>query len=83
MELGLIFLGLAFLIEFISERVGPQEYYYKEEIVVVYDKYQCPIGCGIKHNHYVYYDKNITGNYRIYINQGDLDKKNKKNSKKK
>ena len=55
---------MAFLIGYIGDVTGPQTYQYKDEIVVVYDKYQCPTYCAINHNHYVHYDKNITKNTR-------------------
>ncbi len=81
-ESDLIIIVLTFLLSFISERVGSQEYHYENKIVIVYDKYQCPVYCGVNHNHYVYYNKEITGDYRMYINQTDLGKKIKKNNKK-
>ena len=81
-ESDLIILVFAFLFGFISERIGPQKYHYNDEIVVVYDKYQCPTHCAVNHSHYVYYDKNITKNDKMYINKCDLGTKIKKNKKK-
>ena len=73
---------MAFLIGYIGDVTGPQTYQYKDEIVVVYDKYQCPTYCAINHNHYVHYDKNITKNNKMHINKCDLGTKIKKNHKK-
>ena len=57
----LIVIGIAFLIGFVSDRIGPQEYYYENRIVTVYKKYQCPKYCDVDHNHYVYYRSDING----------------------
>ncbi len=81
-ESDLIILVFAFLFGFISENIGPQKYHYNDEIVVVYDKYQCPTYCAVKHAHYVHYDKNITKNDKMHINKCDLGTKIKKNHKK-
>tara|TARA_Y100000593_G_C4172494_1_gene267756 strand:- start:24 stop:257 length:234 start_codon:yes stop_codon:yes gene_type:complete len=74
---------VAFLIGYIGDVTGPQKYHYNDEIVVVYDKYQCPTHCAINHAHYVHYDKNITKNDKMYINKCDLGDKIKKNRRKK
>ena len=57
----LIIIGIAFLIGFVSDRIGPQEYYYENRIVTVYKKYQCPKYCKADHNHYVYYISDTNG----------------------
>ena len=47
-------------------------------------KYQCPTHCGVNHPHLVYYDREITGDYFMYIDKSKLKEKyNKKRYKKK
>ena len=53
----LIMIILAFLIGYVDDAVGPKEYYHEGEVVVVYEKYQCPSYCGVKHAHYVSKDQ--------------------------
>ena len=74
---------MAFTIGYIQNNTGPQEYEYKNYIVVVDKKYQCPKHCAVNHNHHVHYDKNITKNHKMHINKSDLGSKIKKNNKKK
>ena len=57
----IIIAGIAFLIGFINDKNKPKEYYYKNRIVTIYDKYQCPIYCKTDHYHYVYYDSTLNG----------------------
>ena len=56
-----IIIGIAVVIGFVSDRTGPQEYYYEGRIVSVYKKYQCPKYCEVDHYHYVYYDSTLGG----------------------
>ncbi len=52
----IIIIGIAFAIGFVSDKIKPKEYYYKDRIVTVYKKYQCPKYCEVNHHHYVYFD---------------------------
>ena len=77
----LILLGLAFLIGYLNDTIGPQPYHYKNKIVIVDKNYQCPKNCGVNHNHSVYY-KSLTNG--IVIDKSLLGKKiNKKKSHRK
>ena len=73
----IIIAGIAFLIGFINDKNKPKEYYYKNRIVTIYDKYQCPIYCKTDHYHYVYYDSSIVGYNRMYIDKANIGKKYK------
>ena len=73
----IIVIGIAFLIGFVNDRIGPQEYYYKNSIVSVYEKYQCPNYCKINHHHYVYYDSTIVSNDGMLIDIDDLGERYK------
>ncbi len=81
-ESDLIILVFAFLLGFISDSIGPQTYEYNDGFIVIDSKYQCPIHCAVNHNHSAHYDKNITKNHKMYVNQNDLGKKIKKNKRK-
>ena len=70
----LILVGIAYVIGFVSDRTGPQEYYYENKIVTVYKKYQCPTYCEANHFHYVYFDSTLTG---MYINKSKIGKRYK------
>ena len=52
---------LAFLIGYIDDVTGPQLYHYKNQIVMVDKKYQCPTYCEIIHCHSVYYEDESIG----------------------
>ena len=69
---------LAFLIGYIQNNTGPQEYEYQNEIVVVDKKYQCPTYCDVNHNHKVYFSSETGG---IIINEKELGKKIKSRKK--
>ena len=69
---------LAFLIGYIQNETGPQEYEYKNEIVVVDKNYQCPTYCAVNHNHKVYFSSETGG---IVINEEELGKKIKSRKK--
>ena len=71
----LIVVGLAFLIGFISDANSPQPYHYKNQIVIVDKKYQCPSYCGVDHNHSVYFEGETNG---MVIDKNQLGKKVKK-----
>ena len=73
----IIIIGIAFLIGFINDKNKPKEYYYENRIVTVYDKYQCPKYCKVKHHHYVYYDSSIVGYSRMCIDKSKIGKKYK------
>tara|TARA_Y100000992_G_scaffold242131_1_gene173061 strand:- start:222 stop:440 length:219 start_codon:yes stop_codon:yes gene_type:complete len=70
--------ALAFLIGYIQNETGPQEYEYQNEIVVVDKKYQCPKHCAVNHNHKVYFNSETGG---IIINEEELGKKIKSRKK--
>ena len=75
----LIIIGIASLIGFVSDRTGPQEYYYENRIVTVYKKYQCPNYCEVDHYHYVYYDSTLVGHGRQCIDKDKLGKRYREN----
>ena len=68
----LIIIGIAVVVGFVSDRTGPQEYYYEGGIVSVYKKYQCPKHCQVDHFHYVYFDSTLKG---MYINKSKIGKR--------
>ena len=68
----LILIGIFSVIGFINDKTKPQEYYYKNGIVTVYKKYQCPTYCGVNHYHYVYYDSTLDG---MYIDKSKIGKR--------
>jgi len=73
---------LAFLIGYIDDVNGPQEYYYEDTIVEVNKKYQCPTYCAVNHHHSVYYEDESFG---MVVDKNQLGKKvkKKKSSRKK
>jgi hypothetical protein len=73
---------LAFLIGYIDDANGPKPYYYKNQIVIVDKKYQCPTYCGVNHNHSVYFESDSDG---MIIDKNQLGKrfKEKKSHRKK
>ena len=77
----LIMVGLAFLIGYLDDIYGPQPYHYKNQIVIVDKKYQCPKHCGVNHNHSVYFGSESNG---MVIDKNQLGKrfKEKKNRQK-
>ena len=81
-ESDLIMVALAFLIGFIDDYYKPKAYHYKNQVVIVYEKYQCPTYCGVDHNHYVYFEGESIG---MVIDKNQLGKryKEKKVSNKK
>ena len=75
---------LALLLGYLDDLILPQYYFYEDTIVGVYKKYQCPTHCGVNHPHLVYYDREITGDFFMYIDKSKLGKKYRpKKSKKK
>ena len=74
-----IIIGIAVVIGFVSDRTGPQEYYYEGRIVSVYKKYQCPKYCEIDHYHYVYYDSTIVEDNQMCIDKDKLGKRYREN----
>ena len=73
----LIIIGIAVVVGLVSDRTGPQEYYYENRIVTVYKKYQCPIYCEADHFHYVYFDSTIVEEGQMCIDKEKLGKKHK------
>tara|TARA_Y100001970_G_C14109947_1_gene790290 strand:- start:127 stop:351 length:225 start_codon:yes stop_codon:yes gene_type:complete len=67
---------IAFMIGYIDDITGPQEHYYKDTIVVVDKKYQCPNYCKVHHYHSVYFEGN-----GMVIEESDLGEKVKKKKK--
>ena len=78
-NIDLVMIVLAFTIGYISDNTGPQTYYYENKIVVVDKKYQCPVYCGVYHNHSVYYVAESNG---MIIDEDKLGKKYKEPKKK-
>ena len=76
----LIVVGLAFLIGFISDANSPQPYHYKNQIVIVDKKYQCPTYCKAKHSHHVYF---YGDSFQMIIDKNQLGKKVKKKKSRK
>ena len=70
--------ALAFLIGYIQNETGPQEYEYKNHIVVVDKKYQCPKHCAVNHHHKVYFNSETGG---MIISEDELGKKIKSRKK--
>ncbi len=70
--------ALAFLIGYIQNETGPQEYEYQNEIVVVDKKYQSPKHCAVNHHHKVYFNSETHG---MIINEEKLGKKIKSRKK--
>ena len=77
----LIIIGISVVVGFVSDRTGPQEYYYEDGIVSVYKKYQCPIYCEANHHHYVYFDSLLVGHDRMCIDKEKLGERYKENAK--
>ena len=77
----IIMIALAFTVGVVRDATGPKPYHYKNKIVVVYEKYQCPVYCDVDHNHYVYFESDTNG---MIIDENQLGKrvKNKKSRKK-
>ena len=73
----LIIIGILTVSGFVNEKTKPQEYYYKDGIVTVYKKYQCPHYCEVDHYHYVYYDSTIVGEGNMCIDKDKLGEKHK------
>ena len=71
-------IALAFTIGYIQNNTGPQEYEYKNHIVVVDKKYQCPKHCAVNHNHKVYFNSETNG---MTIDEDKLGKKIKSRKK--
>ena len=68
----LVMVVLAFLIGYIDDVTGPQPHHYKDTIVIVDKKYQCPKQCGVHHYHSVFYD-----GYGMTIDKNQLGEKYK------
>ena len=81
-ESDLIMVILAFAIGYIDDINKPKPYYYKNQIVLVDKKYQCPKHCGVNHDHHVYFENKSFG---MVVDKNQLgDKvKIKKNQRKK
>ena len=73
----LIVIGIFSVIGLVNEKTKPQEYYYKDGIVSVYKKYQCPTYCDVDHFHYVYFDSTLVGHGRMCIDKEKLGEKYK------
>ena len=79
----LITIVIAFLIGFIKDKTEPKMYHYKDSIVTVHKKYQCPKWCGVEHHHYVHYDSTLVNKGGMVINKSMLGKEYKPPKKKK
>ena len=58
-------------------------YHYKDSIVTVHKKYQCPKWCDVDHYHYVHYDTTIVYEGGMVINKSILGDEYKPPKKKK
>ena len=78
----LMMIVLAFFIGYLDDYFGPQPYHYKNQIVIVDKKYQCPTYCGIDHSHSVYFESDNDG---MIVDKNQLGKriKEKKFNRKK
>ena len=76
----LVMIGLAFLIGYLDDTYGPQPYHYKNQIVIVDKKYQCPIYCDVNHRHHVYFEADSN---QMVIDKSNLGKKVKEKKIKK
>ena len=76
-------MGIALLIGFVNDKTKPTKYYYKNSIVTVYKKYQCPKYCDVQHHHYVYYDNTSIHKSGMVINKSMMGKKYKPPKEKK
>ena len=72
-------IALAFLIGYVDDATGPQPHYYKDTIVVVDKKYQCPTYCGVNHHHSVYFKDQSNG---MVVEKSELGKRYKPPKKK-
>ena len=64
MNEDLIIIGICILIGFTQDLTKPKQVgiinkYNKMNIVQVSKKYQCPLHCKVKHNHFVYYTNKV------------------------
>ena len=73
----IIVIGIAFTIGFINDKIKPKMYHYKNSIVTVYKKYQCPKRCAVNHHHYVHFDSSVVHNDGMVINKSMLGKEYK------
>jgi len=73
----LITIGIAFLIGFVNDKTKPKMYHYKDSIVTVYKKYQCPKYCKVNHYHYVHYDSTIVHDDGMIIDKEFLEEEYK------
>ena len=78
----LIMVGLAFLIGYIDDINSPKPYHYKNQVVIVDRKYQCPVYCGVNHSHSVYYEEGSDStSVGMTIDKSKLGKKFKPSKK--
>ena len=73
----IIVIGIAFFIGFVNDQTKPKMYHYKNSIVTVYKKYQCPNYCKINHYHYVYHDSTIVFESGMLIDKDELGERYK------
>ena len=79
----IITIGLAFLIGFIKDAVEPKMYHYKNSIVTVHKKYQCPKWCAVEHYHFVHYDSTLVQKGGMVVEKSLLGDEYKPPKKKK
>ena len=73
----IIVIGIAFLIGFVNDKTKPKMYHYKDGIVTVYKKYQCPKYCEVNHYHYVHYDSTIVHDDGMILDEKFLEEEYK------
>ena len=70
------------MVGYINDNTGPKPYHYKNQVVIVDKKYQCPTYCGVKHNHSVYFESDSNGMVIDKNQLGERFKEKKINRKK-
>ena len=81
-QADLVMIGIAFLIGYLNDNLGPQAYHYEGEIVIVDKKYQCPVYCSVNHSHSVYYEEGSDStSMSMTIDKSKLGKKFKPSKK--
>ena len=74
----IIIIVIAFTIGFVNDKIKPKMYYYKDSIVTVYKKYQCPKYCEVRHFHYVYFEDMMNEKDKMCIDREKLGEEYKK-----
>ena len=76
----LILIIICFVAGYVKDTTGPKPYYYKNEIVIIDKKYQCPVYCAVNHSHSVYFEGKSIG---MVVEKSELGKRYKPPKKRK